>query len=71
MIGKLNTVRLSLEAIADHVKTTGYNIKWDHFEWYFGDGQNRLPLQNQRNLFIQELEPDFNVNIESEKLMLY
>ena len=31
MIGKPNTVKLSLEAIADHVKTTGHNIKWDHF----------------------------------------
>ena len=37
MIEKLNTSRPSLKmttraAIADHVKTTGHNIKWDHFD---------------------------------------
>ena len=32
MIGKPNTVRPSLKAIADHVKTTGHNIKWDNFD---------------------------------------
>ena len=32
MIGKPNTVRPSLKAIADHVKTTGHNIEWDHFD---------------------------------------
>jgi len=45
-------------AIADHVKTTGHNIKWDH-------------CKIKETLFIQELEPAFNVNIGSEKLMIY
>ena len=26
------------------------SIKWDHFNTDFGEGQNRLPLQNQRDL---------------------
>ena len=38
MIGKRNISRRALSkrdhcsAIADHVKTTGLNIKWDHFD---------------------------------------
>ena len=37
MVGKPNTWRPSLKngnslAIADHIKTTGHNIKWDHFD---------------------------------------
>ena len=37
MIEKLSISRPSLKndhtsAIADHVNTTGYNIKWDHFD---------------------------------------
>ena len=41
--------------------------------WSIDEGQNRVPLQNHGylKLFIQELEPAFNVNVGSEKLMLY
>ena len=57
-------------AIADHVKTTGHNIKWDHFE-ILGSCKTDYLCKIKETLFIQELKPAFNVNISSEKLMLY
>jgi len=57
-------------AIADHVKTTGHNIKWDHFD-ILAKGKTDYHCKIKETLFIQELEPAFNVNIGSEKLMLY
>ena len=66
MIRKPNTKALaktdSTSAIADHIKTTGHNIKRDHFDI--------LAKDKSDTLFVQELEPAFNVNIGSEKLML-
>ena len=75
MIEKLKTSRLSLNndhtsAIADHVKTTGHNIKWDHFEILTSCKTDYL-CKIKDTLFIQELKAAFNVNISSdEKLML-
>ena len=57
-------------AVADHVKTTGHNIKWDHFE-ILASGKTDYHCKIKETLFIQELKPAFNVNISSEKLMLY
>lgn len=57
-------------AIADHVKTTGHNIKWDHFD-ILAKGKTDYHCKIKETLFIQELEPAFNVNVGSEKLMLY
>ena len=57
-------------AIADHVKATGHNIKWDHFDM-FAKGKTDYHCKIKEALFIQELEPAFNVNVGSEKLMLY
>ena len=34
---------VNTSAISDHVKATGHNIKWDHFD-IFSEGQNRLSL---------------------------
>ena len=57
-------------AVADHVKTTGHNIKWDHFE-ILASGKTDYHYKIKETLFIQELKPAFNVNVSSEKLMLY
>ena len=57
-------------AVADHVKTTGHNIKWDHFE-ILASGKTDYHCKIKETLFIQELKPAFNVNVSSEKLMLY
>jgi len=57
-------------AIADHVKNTGHNIKWDHFD-ILASGKIDFHCQIKETLFIQELKPSLNVNISSEKLLLY
>ena len=54
-------------AFADHVKATGHNIKWDHFD-ILAKGKTDYHCKIKETLFIQELEPAFNVNIGSEKL---
>ena len=75
MVGKPNTWRPSLKngnslAIADHIKTTGHNIKWDHFD-VLAKGKTDYHCKIKDTLLIQELEPAFNVNLRIEKLMLY
>ena len=57
-------------AIADHVKATGHNIKWDHFD-ILAKGKTDYHCKIKETFYIQELEPAFNVNVGSEKLMLY
>ena len=57
-------------AIADHVKATGHNIKWDHFD-ISAKGKTDYHCKIKETLHIQELKPAFNVNVGSEKLMLY
>ena len=57
-------------AIADHVKATGHNIKWDHFD-ILAKGKTDYHCKIKETLFIQELQPAFNVNVGSERLMLY
>ena len=58
-------------AIADHVevKATGHKIKWDHVD-ILAKGKTDYHCKIKETLFIQELEPAFNVNVGSEKLML-
>lgn len=53
----------TIQIIADHVKITGHNIKWNHFD-FFVSGKIRLSLQDQRNIIV-------NVKISSEKLTIY
>ena len=57
-------------AIADHVKATGHNIKWDYFD-ILAKGKTDYHCKIKETLYIQEPEPAFNVNVGSEKLMLY
>ena len=57
-------------AIGDRAKATGLNIKWDHFD-ILAKGKTDYHCKIKETLFIQELEPAFNVNVRSEKLMLY
>ena len=57
-------------AIADHVKTTGCNMKWDHFD-ILESGKTDFHCKIKETLFIQELKPSLNVNVSSEKLLLY
>ena len=59
-------------AIAYHVTATGHNIKWDHFEILAsGKTDYHCKIKKTKVYFIQDLKPAFNVNISSEKLMLY
>ena len=74
-IEKLNILRPLLKndntsAIADHVKVTGHNIKWDHFD-ILAKGKTDYHCKIKETLYIQDLEPAFNVNVGSEKLMLF
>ena len=48
----------------------GYNIKWDQFD-ILAKGKTDYHCKIKETLYIQELEPTFNVNVGSEKLMLY
>ena len=57
-------------AIADHVKSIGHNIKLDHFD-ILAKGKIDYHCKIKETLFIQELEPAFNDNVGSEKLVLY
>ena len=56
--------------IADLGKATGHNIKWDHFD-ILAKGKTDYHCKIKETLFIQELEPAFNVKVGSEKRMLY
>ena len=57
-------------AIADHIKTTGHNIKWDNFD-ILASGKTDYHCKIKETLFIYELKPALNVNVGSEKLLLY
>ena len=48
-------------AIADHVKTTEHNNKWDHLD-ILARGKTDYHCKIKETLFIQELEPAFNAN---------
>ena len=57
-------------ALADHVISTGDNIKWDHFN-ILATGKSDLQRQIKETLLISELKPSLNENVASEKLFLY
>ena len=57
-------------AIADHVKATGHNIKWDRFD-ILAKGKTDYHCKIKETLFVQEFEPAFSVNVGSEKLTPY
>ena len=57
-------------AIADHVTSTGHNLKWDHFE-ILAEGRSDTHCKIKETLLIQELKPTLNDTVSSEKLYLY
>ena len=71
MIGRLNILKdCHSSALADHVISTGHNIKWDHFE-IIATGKSDLQCKIKETLLISELKPSLNENVGSEKLFLY
>ena len=56
-------------AIADHVTSTGHNLKWDHFE-ILAKGRSNTHCKIKETLLIQELKPTLNDTVSSEKLYL-
>ena len=56
--------------LADHVFSTGHNIKWDHFD-ILATGKSDLQSKIQETLLISELKPSLNENVGCEKLLLY
>ena len=48
----------------------GHNIKWDHFD-ILASGKTDYHCKIKETLLIQELKPALNVNVSSEKLILY
>ena len=57
-------------AIADHVKTPGQDMKWDHFD-ILASGKTDFHCKIKETLFIQELKASLNVIVSSEKLLPY
>ena len=57
-------------AIADHITSTGHNIKWDHFE-ILSTGCSDIHYRIKESLLIKDLKPSLNENVGSEKLFLY
>ena len=51
-------------------RSTGHNIKWDHFD-ILASGKTDYHCKIKETLLIQELKPALNVNVSSEKLILY
>ena len=66
--GITNTCHAS--AIADHVTSTGDNLKWDHYE-ILAKGRSDTHCKIKETLLIQELKPTLNDTVSSEKLCLY
>ena len=57
-------------AIADHVTSTGHNLKQHHFE-ILAKGRSDTHCKIKETLLIQELKPPLNDTVSSEKLYLY
>ena len=49
-------------ALADHVISTGHNIKWDHFD-ILATGKSNLQCKIKETLLISELKPSLNENV--------
>jgi len=74
MLEKLNTSRPSLKMTTrlplQTMSKPPDNIKWDHFD-ILASGKTGYHCKIKETLLIQELKPAFNVNVSSEKLILY
>ena len=57
-------------AIADHITSTGHNVKWDHFE-ILATGRSVIHCRIKESLLIKDLKPSLNENVGSEKHLLY
>ena len=58
-------------AIADHIISTGHNIKWDHFE-ILVTRRSDIHCRIKESLLIKGLKPSLNENVGSEtELFLY
>ena len=57
-------------AIADHIHVTGHNIKWDNF-YILASEKTDYHCKIKQTLLIYELKLALNVNVGSEKLLLY
>ena len=57
-------------ALADHIISTGHNIKWDNFE-ILTTGKSDLHCKIKETLLISELTPSLNENVGSKNLFLY
>ena len=56
-------------AIADHITSTGHNIKWDHFE-ILATGRSDIHCRIKESLLIKDLKPSLNENVGSETVSL-
>ena len=57
-------------AIADHVTSTGHNVKWDHFK-NLATGRSDIHVELKNHYRIKDLKPSLNKNVGSEKHLLY
>ena len=57
-------------AIADHITSTGHNIKLDHSE-ILATGRSDIHCRIRESLLIKDLKPSLDENVGSEKLFLY
>ena len=57
-------------AIADHITSTGHNIKWDNFD-ILATGRSDIHCKIKETLLIHDLKPAFNENVGSETFFLY
>ena len=55
-------------AIADHISSTGHNIKWNHFE-ILRTGKSNCRIK--QTLLIRDLKSALNENVGRAKLFLY
>ena len=75
MIERLSTSKALTQighasAVAEHSISTGYNIKWDHFE-ILASGQCDLQCKIKETVLIRDLKLALNENVGSENLLLY
>ena len=57
-------------ALADHVISTGHNVKCNHFD-ILATRRSDLQCKIKETLLISELKPSLNENFGSEKLFVY
>ena len=56
------------KAIADHVTSTGHNLKWDHFD-ILAKGRSDTQCKIKETLLIKELKPTLTIMLAAKKLI--